>query len=106
MLRHNFFAKLATVAALSLGAAHVSAVSYDSNYTLHRHNTIGTSYAVLPSHSNHFCYLSKVGVRETDTGKELAQCQVRRSGGVWVLEARLGKSSDADVFCSAYCYNN
>ena len=38
---------------------------------LDRHNVAGTSFAVMPPHANHFCYLSRVGVRETDTGTEL-----------------------------------
>lgn len=71
---------------------------------LDRHNSAGTSFAVMPPHSNHFCYISRVGVRETDTGTEMSMCRVRRSGTVWLLEAILGRNSDQDVFCSAHCY--
>ena len=71
---------------------------------LDRHNSAGTSFAVMPPHRNHFCYLSRVGVRETDTGTELSMCRVRRTGTVWLLEAILGRNSDQDVFCSAHCY--
>ena len=87
-------------------ALPAGAVSIDSVWTLNRFNTGGTSFAILPTNANHFCYLSTVGVRETDTGGELAMCRVRRSGAVWVLEAILGTSSDADVYCTSYCYNN
>ena len=86
------------------GAAH--AVSYDGYWQLFRYNTAGTSFAVLRPHANHFCYLGRVSVEETDTGGEETHCRVRRSGTVWLLEAILDKSSDADVKCGAYCYNN
>jgi len=86
------------------GAAH--AVSYDGFWQLFRSNTAGTSFAVLRPHADHFCYLGRVSVEETDTGGEETHCRVRRSGSVWILEAILDKSSDADVKCGAYCYNN
>lgn len=82
------------------------AVSLDSNWVANRENKAGTSFVVLPPNANHFCFLTTVGVRETDTSGELARCQLRRSGTVWLLEAILGASSDADVYCSAHCYNN
>jgi hypothetical protein len=91
------------MAAVALPAA---AVSPDSTYSASRTNTAGSSWVIMPPYANHFCYLSRVGVRETDTGGELAMCRVYRSGTVWVLSAYLGASSDADVYCSAECYNN
>jgi hypothetical protein len=105
----KLISKLAATSLL-LGAvatsAPVFAVSYDSNWFANRVNSAGTTFAVLPTHANHFCFLTTVGVRETDTAGELAKCQLRRSGAVWLLEAILGTSSDADIYCSAYCYNN
>jgi hypothetical protein len=86
------------------GVAH--AVSYDGFWQLFRSNSAGTSFAVLRPHANHFCYLGRVSVEETDTGGEEVHCRVRRSGSVWLLEAILDRSSDADVKCAAYCYNN
>jgi hypothetical protein len=51
-----------------------------------------------------FCYLKGVGVENTDIDGERATCQVDRGSLVWTLSAVLGKSSDADAYCSAYCY--
>ena len=98
--------KVLLLSSLMLSALPAWAVSFDSTFHLSRFNTGGTSFRVLPPNANHFCYLSRVGVRETDTGTEAAICRVRRSGSVWLLEATLGRSSDNDVFCSAICYNN
>jgi hypothetical protein len=96
-----------TIAAvLAFSALGASAVSYDSVHYLNRYNTAGTSTSILPPHGNHFCALTRVGVRETDTSTEQARCTVRRSGTVWILEAYLGRSSDNDVFCAATCFNN
>jgi hypothetical protein len=72
-------------------------------FDLDRSNTGGTSTRVLRSHDTHFCYLSRVGVNNTDNGGESATCTVRQSESVWILEAILGRSDDADVFCSATC---
>lgn len=91
-------------------ALPVAAVSYDSSLTIDRYNIKGTSFKVGPKFSGNFCYLSKVGIRETDTSKELATCHIKDTGPknnrVWILEATLGTSSDADVFCSAICYKH
>lgn len=106
MNRKVDLAKVVLLASSVLVTLPAGAVSLDSEWTLNRFNTAGTSFAVLPPHANHFCYLSKVGVVETDTGSESAQCRVRRSGSVWLFEATLGTSSDADILCSATCYNN
>jgi hypothetical protein len=103
------FKKLLTLSLIPVVTAisiQANAASYDSVYYLNRYNTVGTSTAILPPHSNHFCFLTRVGVRETDTGSELARCTVRRSGTVWIMEAYLGTSSDADIQCGATCYNN
>lgn len=53
-----------------------------------------------------FCYLHFVSIEETDTGGEEAACLVRRGAVIWTLEAILDASNNADVECSAYCYNN
>ncbi len=83
-----------------------SAVSPDGEWFLQRFNTAGTFFAVLRPHANHFCYLGQVSIEETDSGGEEATCKLRKSGTVWLLEATLDKSSDADVKCRAFCYNN
>jgi len=105
----NILRKLSTALifiSLIASAIPANAVSYHSEHHRQRFNSKGTSYKILPTHSNHFCYLSYVSVEETDTGGEEAICRVRRSGSVWVLEATLDKSSDADAECRAICYNN
>lgn len=94
---------IVSLAAISLPAA---AVSFDSQHHRQRFNSAGSTFKVLPTHANHFCYLSLVSVEETDTGGEEAKCRLRRSGTVWLLEAILDKNSDADVECGAICYNN
>jgi hypothetical protein len=53
-----------------------------------------------------FCYLSRVGVENTDTDGERATCRVMRGSVVWTLEAVLGENNDADARCATYCYNN
>ncbi|MGH8581896.1 MAG: hypothetical protein ACREWG_03730 [Gammaproteobacteria bacterium] len=45
-------------------------------------------------------------MENTDTDDESAQCRVRRGATFWLLEATLGEDDDADVVCSAICYNN
>jgi hypothetical protein len=89
-----------------LGAVPAWAVSLNSSWSATRYNTVGTSFVNMSPSATTFCYLSRVGVNETDTGGELATCRVTRGAVVWTLEAILGTSSDADVYCSAYCYNN
>lgn len=91
---------------LALSALPAGAVSFHSEHFQERFNDKGTSSKELPPHANIFCYLSLVSVEETDTGGEEAKCRVRRGSTVWILEATLDKSSDADVECRAICYNN
>ena len=95
-----------SVVTILLASTTASAVSFDSAHSTSRFNSAGTTTKVLPPHANHFCYLSSISIEETDTGGEEATCRVRRSGTVWILEARLDKSSDADAECTATCYNN
>jgi hypothetical protein len=68
-----------------------------------RFNNAGTTMNRLQPHATHFCYLSRVGVANTDDEPESATCRVRRSGDAWILEAILGQNNDANVFCSATC---
>lgn len=90
---------------LTLSALPAGAVSPHSNWFANRFNTIGSSFVNMSPSASTFCYLSKVGVTETDTGSEKATCRVTRGSVVWTLEAVLGTSSDADIECAAYCYN-
>lgn len=109
MNRNRYLAKsliLASLGFTSIQASASGAVFFASETSVQRLNTAGTSFAVLQPHATNFCYLSRVGVVETDTGSERAQCSVRRSGTVWLLEGFLGTSSDADVFCTAVCYRH
>ena len=98
------------VAALAIGslgmAGTASAVSFNSSFALNRFNTGGTSFVNMTASATTFCYLSEVGVTETDTGSEVAKCQVTRGPIVWTMEAILGTSSDADIQCNAICFNN
>ncbi len=103
-LRKILTVSIVTFISCFAGLAQANTPRLDHIRHLDRHNVAGTSFAVLTPHRNHFCYLSRVGVRETDTGTELSMCRVRRTGTVWVLEATLGRTSDQDVFCSAHCY--
>jgi hypothetical protein len=62
-------------------------------------------FTMAPSAST-FCYLAAVEFTDTDTGGEVARCEVIRGASSWTLLAIMGASSDADVRCRAYCYNN
>ncbi|KPJ90260.1 MAG: hypothetical protein AMJ53_14225 [Gammaproteobacteria bacterium SG8_11] len=84
--------------------APASAVTFAGQFTEDKFNNIGTDTRVLFPTLTHFCALTRVGVRETDTGAEQARCTVRPSGAVWILEATLGATSDQDVFCMASCF--
>ncbi len=99
-------AKILLCTALGLSANLASAVSFDSTWAAFRNNTAGTTFFVLPTAANHFCFLTGVTVQETDVSTETAQCRLRTSNGTWLLEAILGFNGDADVRCEAQCYNN
>ena len=103
----NIIRKISTTlvfAGLALSALPAGAVNYNGTWTLHRHNTGGTTQTPLRPHAGNFCFLTKVGVRETDTSTESGICRVAMSGSDWRLYATLGRTSDNDVFCSATCY--
>ena len=91
---------------LLLGSVPAWAVSPNGIWTANRFNTAGSSFVNMSASATTFCYLSRVGVENTDTDGELATCRVTRGSVVWTLEAILGANNDADVSCSAYCYNN
>lgn len=91
---------------LALSALPAQAVSFHSTRSVTRSDDGGTSFRNLASSATHFCFLSRVGVENTDEDGESAICQVKRGGRFWRLEATLGEDNDADVFCSAICYNN
>jgi len=92
--------------ALLLSTVPAWAVSFNRTVAISRFNTVGSSFVNLSASATSFCYLSKVGVTETDTGAEVATCRLTRGSIVWTLQATLGASSDADISCSAICYNN
>jgi hypothetical protein len=94
------------LSSLALTALPAGAVFFVSVHNADRLNTAGTTTTVMQPNATHFCYLSRVGVENTDIDGESATCRVRGSGTVWILEAILGKSSDADAHCSATCYHN
>jgi hypothetical protein len=68
-------------------------------------NTAGTTFNIMQSTSDHFCFLTRVGIRETDTIGVRGVCRIVTASGYWVLQARLlGGDSNADVVCTARCY--
>jgi putative hemolysin len=111
MLKNLFPIKmLLTVSALagtSLGmTGSAVAVSPNSSWSAVRLNTAGSSFVNMSASASTFCFLTGVGIEDTDTGGESARCLITRGAVVWTLEAILGASSDADVRCNAICYNN
>jgi len=100
------FASSALALSLSLIALPAAAVSPHSNWFATRYNTVGSSFVNMSPSGSTFCYLSRTAVVDTDTASEKATCRVTKGAVVWTLEAVLGASSDADVECSAICYNN
>jgi len=102
----NNMVKVLLLVGFSAVAIPASAVSFNGSFHAQRFNNKGTTTAVLRPSASNFCYLSEVSVEETDTGGEEAKCRVRRSRSVWLLEAILDKSSNADVECNAICYRN
>jgi hypothetical protein len=90
---------------LTLSALPAGAVSFNSTWHAARENS-GTDVQNMTSSNTTFCYLSRVGVGNTDIENETATCRVTRGTHLWVLEAILGQNNDADVDCSAICYNN
>lgn len=106
MSKHSIIGSTLISATLVLTALPAGAASYAGNYSVSRYNTAGTSYKNMTYSSSTHCFLTTVGAREIDTGSESSTCRAYRGPIVWTLEATLGASSDQDVWCSAYCYNN
>jgi hypothetical protein len=105
-------ARIKTVVSMALGAlvlvapAHSWAVSPHGQWFANRSNTPGTTGTNMSLYDTTFCYLSKVGVEDTDSPNEGAICRVFKEGPVWRLTATLGQGSiDAEVQCYAHCYN-
>lgn len=71
-----------------------------------RSNTAGTTFATLTSSAATFCMLSSVQFENTDEDGEFARCRVTRGASNWSLTATLNENNDADIACSAICYNN
>jgi hypothetical protein len=80
------------------------AVNESGHWSAFRNNQAGTTGFAMRPHANHFCFLTQVGIEETDSGGEEARCRIAKLGSDWWIQAILEKSSDADVKCSAYCY--
>lgn len=98
---------LGVLALATLGlTSSALAVSLNSGWGASRHNTVGSAFINMSPSSTTFCYLAGVETTETDTGSETARCKITRGQFVWTLEAILGTSSDADIECEAYCFNN
>jgi hypothetical protein len=98
---------LGVVALVTFGVGGSAfAVSQNSWWWASRHNTVGGAFVNMSPASTTFCYLAGVETTETDTGSETARCRITRGQFVWTLEAILGTSSDADIECEAYCFNN
>jgi hypothetical protein len=89
-----------------LAASPAAAVSYNSTYSAERRNTAGSTFTNMSLSASTFCFLTRVGMEETDSAGEYASCKITKGANVWTLEAYLGVSNDADVLCSAICYNN
>jgi hypothetical protein len=100
-----FALKLTLILAISLSSAQSQAVAYSGTWTQNKNNE-GQAWTEMRNKNTHFCYLSKVQFEETDTDGEWARCRVWRGTNSWFLEAKLGKSQNADAFCSATCYSN
>jgi len=93
--------------ALAAGALPALAGTFNSGpYNASRINTGGIGFTNMTASATTFCFLSNVGMRDTDSSTELAGCRVVRGPIVWTLQAELSQSDDADAFCQATCYNN
>jgi hypothetical protein len=106
----SFWTKVMSIGALGvtlLGSVPAWAVSPHSGpFSVCRSNTAGQTFWTMSPSATTFCYLSTVSVQETDTNGEYAECTLLRGYNYWFLSANLGSNSDADVCCSAHCYNN
>jgi hypothetical protein len=103
----NRISKMLAVVGVTLGIAGsaFAVPSLVASASLTRNNTAGTSFVNLSASASSFCFLTRVGVTNTDTDPETADCRLTKGGVVWTLEAILGDSSDADIRCSVICYS-
>jgi len=103
------FVRLGMLGALGLAglcaASPADAISFNMTALAQRTNTAGTNTVTLSPTATTFCYLGQVMTEEVDAAGEFADCQVSQAFGSWQVSARLGISSDADVYCRAWCYN-
>ena len=91
---------------LLLGTVPAWATSYYGTWSASRSNTAGQSFVTMSPSSSTFCYLSTVGMANTDSEGEWATCTLLRGYDYWFLSANLSQNNDADVQCSATCYYN
>ncbi len=82
------------LAAFTLFATPVLAVSYHSSHSVAQHNSGGTSFKVMTTSSNHFCFLTEVHMEDVDGFAEWAKCRVYESNGAWVLTATLNQNDE------------
>jgi len=98
---------LKTVILSALMASSFSAWSATNNFagTFHvsKFNS-GFSDSAMRTTSRHMCFLSRVGVEETDVRAERSTCTIYSRSGFWRLRADVGRRGDNDVTCSAICY--
>ena len=80
-----------------------SGITRTAEESVDRIDAGGSSNITLANFANHYCFLTKVSFREIDSGGETAQCEVKKSGNFWILEATLGRNDDAWAKCSARC---
>ncbi len=85
-------------------ASPAAAIDYEGHWNRQAENS-GSSCIYMTSIYSTFCFLTKVDIEETDTSNENARCAIFDNGEDFYLCATLGKSSDADVYCSAECYS-
>ncbi|MEO1270451.1 MAG: hypothetical protein AAFX99_20380 [Myxococcota bacterium] len=77
-----------------------------SNETSLTHSGTGraTSSSLGNANGRRFCFLTRAGNEETDSGDEYARCHVVVTGGQWRLRAELrSNASDTVAFCGARC---
>jgi hypothetical protein len=91
---------------LLLGTVPAWATSYYGEWSVSRSNTGGQSFVTMSPSSYTFCYLSRVGMADTDSAGEWATCTLLKGYDYWFLSANLARNDDADVQCAAICYYN
>ena len=100
----NKIANIIVIFSLTLATISANAISFLGDWTVHK-NDSGHNITYLVPKNNNFCFLTRVEFEDTDTKNEYARCRIYETVGYWWLEAKLGKSSDADARCTAMCYS-